>query len=103
MLKIAMVGMLLVGCDEARKQYREEYREETKKYAADFEEDINAKVTKDAVDQYEIAKRGGDKMDTCIHAGMATAAYLQAKNEPEYKRWKAIQKKDCKRAGMPSM
>lgn len=62
---------------------------------------LEESVAKDSVDQYEIAKRSGKAIDICVHAGLVSAAYLQAKNEPEYKKWKAIETADCERAGMP--
>ena len=62
---------------------------------------IENKVADDAVDQYNIAKRQGDKIQVCVQAGLVSAAYLQAKDEPNYKKWKAIEKQDCKVAGMP--
>jgi hypothetical protein len=64
--------------------------------------DIENKVAVDAVAQYEIAKRQGDAMQTCVQAGMVSAAYLQAKNEAQYTSWKATEKADCARAGLPS-
>lgn len=64
--------------------------------------DIEAKVALDAVAQYEIAKRQGDAMQTCVQAGMVSAAFLQAKNEAHYTQWKATERADCARAGMPS-
>jgi hypothetical protein len=63
--------------------------------------DINQKVASDAVSQYQIAKRNGTTMDACVHAGFVSAAYLQAKNEAEYKRWKKIEGDDCRAAGVP--
>lgn len=62
--------------------------------------DIENKVARDSVEQYEIAKRQGDPMMVCVQAGMVSAAWLQAKNEPEYKKWKDIEKDDCKKAGL---
>lgn len=64
--------------------------------------DIEAKVATDAVAQYEIAKRQGDAMQTCVQAGMVSAAFLQAKNEAQYTQWKATERADCARAGMPT-
>lgn len=58
--------------------------------------DIYYQVANDAVSQYEIAKRSGTKPEVCFHAGMVAAAYLQAKDEPNYKAWKATEKSDCK-------
>lgn len=58
------------------------------------------KVSEDMVAQYEIAKKQGDKMQTCVQAGMVSAAYLQAQDEAKYNEWKAIEKTDCKAAGI---
>jgi len=63
--------------------------------------DIENQVAEDAVKQYEIAKRQGDKMQICVQAGLVSAAYLQAKNEAKYNEWKAIEKKACSAAGVP--
>ena len=57
--------------------------------------DINQQVASDAVTQYEIAKRGGNRVDICVQAGMVSAAYLQAKDERNYQQWKQIENKDC--------
>jgi hypothetical protein len=40
-------------------------------------------------------------MNACVHAGFVSAAFIQAKDEDSYKRWKAIEKTDCARAGVP--
>lgn len=58
-------------------------------------------IGKDAVEQYEMAKRGGDRMQVCVHAGFVTAAYLQAKDEANYQEWLKIKKNDCRAAGLP--
>ncbi|MGB6825967.1 hypothetical protein [Psychrobacter sp.] len=58
------------------------------------------KVSEDMVTQYDIAKKQGDAMQTCVQAGMVSAAYLQAKDEAKYNEWKAIEKADCKAAGI---
>lgn len=62
---------------------------------------IENQVAADAVRQYEIAKNSGNAMDAYVHAGMVAAAYLQAKDEPNYKKWKDIEKQEAKNAGMP--
>ena len=62
---------------------------------------IHDKVAADSIAQYEIAKREGDKMQICASAGMVSASYLQAKNEPKYREWKAVEKADCAAARMP--
>lgn len=62
---------------------------------------IYSQVATDAVQQYEIAKRSGTPIDVCIHAGVVSAAFLQAKDEPKYQQWKDAEKSDCRAAGMP--
>jgi hypothetical protein len=65
---------------------------------------IEQQVAADAVKQYEIAKRSGSAMDAYVHAGLVCAAYLQAKDEANYQKWKAIERQEGIRAGMdPSM
>lgn len=61
---------------------------------------IEAQAANDAVKQYEMAKGSGDKMQTCVAAGMVVAAYLQAKDEANYKKWLAVEKEDCSAAGL---
>jgi hypothetical protein len=61
---------------------------------------IQNRVAADTVTQYGIAQRNGSAMDVCVQAGMVTAAYLQAKDEPNYQRWKQIEKADCEKAGL---
>lgn len=62
---------------------------------------INNQVTADQVAQYEMVKRAGDKMQTCVHAGMVEAAYIQAKDDANFQKWTAIKKTDCAAAGLP--
>lgn len=64
-------------------------------------QEISDKVAQDSVQEYEIAKRQGDKMQACVQAGMVSAAFLQAHDEINYNKWKAVEKADCKAAGMP--
>ncbi len=58
-------------------------------------------VAKDFSENYEIAKRAGVKTDMCVQAMFVSSMYLQSKDEPNYLKWKAIEKQDCKAAGMP--
>lgn len=85
-LLLGLVVVLgLIGCDAA----------------TDMQMDnIHNKVADDMVAQYDIAKKQGDAMQTCVQAGMVSAAYLQAKDEAKYNEWKAIEKTDCKAAGI---
>lgn len=62
---------------------------------------IQNQVADDSVQQYQIAKSGGDKMQICVQAGMVSAAYLQAKDQENYLKWKQTEKSDCKKAGFP--
>ena len=62
---------------------------------------IENQVAADAVRQYEIAKRSGSAMDACVQADLVAAAYLQAKDEANYQKWKAISREEHDRAGVP--
>ena len=64
---------------------------------------IENQVAEDSVREYEIAKRHGDSIEICVHAGLVTAAYLQAEDEANYIKWKQIQRADCKAAGVPEI
>ena len=72
------------------------------KQAAKDMQKIENQVAADAVKQYEIAKKNGSAMDAYVHAGLVAAAYLQAKDEENYKKWKEIEKQEAARAGMPA-
>ena len=61
---------------------------------------IENKVAEGAVTQYNIAKRQGNAIQVCVQAGFVSAAYLQAKDEPNYQTWKKTEQFDCKRAGI---
>jgi hypothetical protein len=62
---------------------------------------IENEVAADSVRQYNIAKEKGDPMDACVHAGLVAAAYLQAKDSANYETWKATERADCAKAGLP--
>lgn len=61
---------------------------------------IHGKVAEDAVKQYDMASRNGSSIDACVHAGLVSAAYLQAEDESGYKKWKSIEQSDCRVAGI---
>jgi hypothetical protein len=67
----------------------------------DSEKNLDS-VAKDNVERYEIAKRAGAVEDTCTMATATAQSYLAAKNEAEYKKWKAVQATDCAKAGTPA-
>lgn len=58
------------------------------------------KMAQDAVQQYEIAKNHGDTMEMCVQAGITAQYFMQAKDQENYNKWKAIENNDCKRAGL---
>ena len=68
--------------------------------AANDLQKIENQVAADAVKQYEIAKRNGSAMDAYVQASMVTAAYLQANDEENYKKWKKIEKEEGKKVGL---
>lgn len=68
--------------------------------AVSSEQQIYDTVADDAVEQYQIATRQGDKMQICVQAGFVSAAYLQAKDEANYNEWKKIEKVRCETAGI---
>jgi hypothetical protein len=70
------------------------------KHAVSTMQKIENQVALDAEKQYEIAKKGDDKMQTYVQAGLVAAAYLQAKDQENYNKWKAIEKEEAKNAGM---
>lgn len=61
---------------------------------------IQNQVAVDAEAQYDIAKRQGDPTQCYVQAGLVAAAYLQAKDEANYNKWKAIEQEEAKRAGV---
>lgn len=65
-------------------------------------ERIHRQVATDAVKQYEIAKRSGTAIDAYVHAGLVAAAYLQAKDEINYQKWKRIEASEARTAGVPN-
>lgn len=82
---VLAIAFTLTGCDQAVEAQMDSTYD---------------KVSSDMVEQYDIAKKQGDAMQTCVQAGMVSAAYLQAKDEAKYNEWKAIEKTDCKAAGI---
>lgn len=57
--------------------------------------DINRQVISDALEQYRIAERSGDKNQMCVHAGFVAAAYMQAKEESNFRTWNDRKTKLC--------
>jgi len=58
-------------------------------------------VANDVVEQYNLVKESGDKMQMCVRAGLVAEVYLQAGNKSEYRNWTDIKNNDCAEAGVP--
>jgi len=63
---------------------------------------VEKTVTRDFLQRYEISKRNGDAMETCVQAGIVVAAYLQEHDAANHKKWIQIEDADCRKAGMPT-
>ena len=61
---------------------------------------IEQQVANDSVTEYNMVKRSGQPVEVCVSAMGVVAAYLQAKDEPNYQKWQSIKNQDCQRAGM---
>lgn len=48
---------------------------------------LERQMIEDAIEQYEIASRGGSEMDICVRAGVVAQTYLTIKRESGYRRW----------------
>ena len=70
------------------------------KIGENIENDIHKKVANDAVKAYELAVKGGDKIEIAVCAGLVVAAYRQANDEANYLRWKEIEKYAKEAAGL---
>jgi len=66
-------------------------------------QELNDKSAESAVRKYQrvLHDQHSTQVDVCVQAGLVSSAYLQAQDEMNYKKWKAIQKSDCARAGVP--
>ena len=48
---------------------------------------VEAEVANDEIEQYEMCMRNNDYIGASVHAGVASAAYLEAGDEENYKKW----------------
>jgi hypothetical protein len=71
------------------------------KMAQNKMDEISNQVAQDQIKQYNIAVSGGDKMQIYTQASLVAQSFLQAKDEENYKKWKAIEKKAAEEAGIP--
>lgn len=63
---------------------------------------IETMVAKDTQRQYNMAVRNGDAMQAYIQAGICAAAYMQANDERNYRKWKDIENSWAKKIGLPT-
>lgn len=61
---------------------------------------IYAKVSYQAEQQFFIAKREGDLMQIYTQASLVCAAYLQARDEVNYNKWKIVEKHYARKIGL---
>jgi hypothetical protein len=61
---------------------------------------ISTQVAEDQIQQFNIAVKNGDAMQAYTQASLVTAAYLQAKDTTNYKKWREIEKKFEKKLGL---
>lgn len=98
MRKTALL-VLLLACpskQEANEQFKKDLDEGTKKVEAE----LNQKIIDEAIAQYQIVARAELKQEMCLRAGVVVEAHLQAKQEADWRIWKQIQYRDCKKAGI---
>lgn len=62
----------------------------------DYKRDLANQVADDYQSQYQIAKGNGDKARMCALAGLVATAYLNAKDDENYRLWRYYEQKDCK-------
>lgn len=62
--------------------------------------DVEQQVAKDCEKQYELAVKGGDKIEIAVNASLVAEAYKQANDEANYLKWKAIADAANKAAGL---
>lgn len=98
-----VIGALIIsssaGCDKAIEAIERAEDEVVAREMARAEKH----VIDDFEKQYEIVSRSGSAMERCVQAGLVAGAYLQAKDEASYVKWKEKEKADCAEAGMPDM
>ena len=63
-------------------------------YGYDFV--VNYKLTSDAVEQYEIIERTGDKVAACRKMDSVISTYLYVKDEKNYNKWLKKKEDECK-------
>ncbi len=97
--KLLLIALVIWGSFMVCKN-NSNYEADKNRYLRTTEVSIHEKVCNDFVQQYEIAARQGDKMQMYVQAGMCSAAFLQAKDEQNYKKWKEIETNLARQVGI---
>lgn len=82
----------VISCDQINNQMNNHVQEQI--------DNISDHVAQEQIKQYNIAKKNGSDMDAYVQASMVSAAFLQAKDEVNYKKWKKIEKELAKKVGL---
>jgi hypothetical protein len=61
---------------------------------------IEVQVAQDAEKAFKIALESGNDMDAYVQAGLVAAAYLQANDTDNYKKWNEVEKTLAKKVGL---
>ena len=59
---------------------------------------VEREVASDEIEQYEMCLRNNDLIGASAHAGVVSAAYLQAGDEENYRKWKNLEDDAMKKA-----
>lgn len=71
----------------------------TREQIKELDKTIAVNAATEAIKEYESAKVSGDKLQTYIKAGAVTAAYMDAKDDTNAAKWKAIERQAAAEAG----
>jgi ABC-type molybdate transport system substrate-binding protein len=102
LLLLAGVAVIYISLSSSMDEANKQVNAQVQTSSARSLQEIEEQVAQDAVKQYEIVHRSGSAIDRCVHAGIVAAGFVQAKDEANYQVWKGIQRRECKRAGMPA-
>lgn len=107
LLAITAVLMIAVGYRVASDHNESQriIREEAKKYEEHAAKALQKLSVQSHIaawaDSYGMAKRNGDWVRACVHAGVVVQAYLAEKREKDYLRWREVESEACGNAGVP--
>jgi hypothetical protein len=97
---VIVLALAVASC-ETRQQTEERLKMEIEQETKKVELELNQRIIDEAIAQYQIVARAGLKQEMCLRAGVVVEAHLSAKQEEDWRIWKQIQYRDCKKAGVP--